>query len=251
MQKLSVVIITFNEANNIDRRIESIQGIADDIVIVDSFSTDKTEELCKAKGVRFIQHKFEGHIEQKNWAITQAKFPYILSLDADEALDETLQKSILEVKNNWQYDGYYMNRLTNYCGKWIYHCGWYPDKKLRLWDSRKGKWGGINPHDKYELTEGDKKTYSLKGNILHYSYYSIKEHIKQTEKFSTISANALFEKGKKSNLINLYISPIVKFIQSYIFQLGIFDGYYGFAICKISAKSTYLKYFKLKQLNNK
>ena len=255
MPKLSVVIITFNEEKNIARCLESIRGVADDIVVIDSFSSDKTEEICKAYGARFIQHQFEGHIQQKNWAITQAKYPHILSLDADEAIDETLKNSILQIKEKWEYSGYYMNRLTNYCGKWIYHCGWYPDRKLRLWDSLKGKWGGINPHDKYELSDGNlpagkagKNTSNLKGNILHYSYYSIEGHLKQTEKFSTISANALFDQGVKSNWMKLYISPIVKFIQSYFFQLGILDGYYGFTICKISAHSTYLKYFKLRQL---
>ena len=251
MQKLSVVIITFNEEKNIERCLKSIEGVADDIVVVDSFSTDRTEEICKSYGIRFIQNEFTGHIEQKNWAITQAKYPHILSLDADEALDEGLIKSIVEIKNNWQYGGYYLNRLTNYCGKWIYHCGWYPDKKLRLWDSSKGKWGGTNPHDKYELRDGEKSTARLKGNILHYSYYSIEQHCKQTEKFSSISANALFAKGKKINLVKLYISPLVKFIKSYLFQLGILDGYYGFIICKISAHSNYLKYFKLRELNKK
>ena len=249
MPQLSAVIITFNEEKNIGRCLDSLKDIADDIVVVDSFSSDKTEEICISKGVRFVQHKFAGHIEQKNWAITQAKFPYILSLDADEAVDETLKKSILTVKNNWQQDGYYMNRLTNYCGKWIRHCGWYPDKKLRLWDSRKGKWEGINPHDKYELFEGDKNTGYLKGDILHYSYYSIEQHLQQTEKFTTLSAKALHLKGIKSNWIKLFISPAVKFLQSYFLRLGILDGYYGFMVCKISAHSTYLKYYKLKQLN--
>lgn len=248
MPQLSVVIITFNEEKNIARCLDAVQGIADDIVVVDSLSTDKTEEIAKAKGARVISHPFEGHIEQKNWAITQAKYPHVLSLDADEVLDETLRRSILEIKNNWKYDGYYMNRLTNYCGKWIRHCGWYPDKKLRLWDSRKGKWGGFNPHDKYDLFEGDKNTGYLKGDILHYSYYSIEQHIEQTEKFTTLSANALNAKGKRSNWIKRYISPVFKFIQSYIFQLGILDGYYGFVICKLSAHSTYLKYYKLSKL---
>ncbi len=251
MPKLSVVIITFNEEKNIGRCLDSVQDIADDIVVVDSFSTDKTEEICIAKGARFIQHKFNGHIEQKNWAVTQAAFPHVLSIDADEALDATLKKSILEIKNNWLNDGYYMNRLTNYCGKWIYHCGWYPDRKLRLWDSGKGKWGGINPHDKYELTAGDGKTGRLNGNILHYSYYSIEGHIQQTEKFSTISAAALFASGKKTNWLQINLSPIVKFIKSYFFQLGILDGYYGFRICKISAHAVYLKYFKLNKLYKK
>ncbi len=248
MPEISVVIITFNEEKNIGRCLDSIKEIADDVVVIDSFSTDKTEEICKTKGARFVQHKFEGHIEQKNWAITQAKYPHILSLDADEALDETLVTSILKIKNNWQHEGYYMNRLTNYCGKWIYHCGWYPDKKLRLWNSRSGSWGGVNPHDKYELKDGDKNAGYLKGDILHYSYYSIEGHKKQTDKFTTISANALFAEGVKASWVKLYISPTVKFIQSYFLKFGMLDGYYGFQICKISAESTYLKYSKLKAL---
>ncbi len=249
MPKLSVVIITYNEEKNIARCIDSVLAVADDIVVVDSYSKDQTEDICKAKGVRFVQHAFDGHIEQKNWAISQAQYPHVLSLDADEALDETLQASILAIKNDWQCDGYYMNRLTNYCGKWIHHCGWYPDKKLRLWDSRKGKWGGVNPHDKYDLFEGDKHAGYLKGDILHYSYYSIAGHLKQTDKFSSIAAKALFASGKKANFIKLYLSPVAKFIQAYFLQLGILDGYYGFMVCKISANATYQKYYKLNQLN--
>ena len=143
MTQLSVVIITFNEERNISRCLDSVKDIADDVVVVDSFSVDKTEQICKEKGARFISHTFDGHIQQKNWAITQAKFPHILSLDADEALSDELKKSILEVKKNWKHDGYSMNRLTNYCGQWIYHCGWYPDRKLRLFNSKKGNWGGL------------------------------------------------------------------------------------------------------------
>jgi glycosyltransferase involved in cell wall biosynthesis len=246
MIPLSAVIITFNEEKNIGRCIDSLIGIADDIVVVDSFSTDKTEEICRSKGVRFVQHAFAGHIEQKNWAITQATYQHILSLDADEALDETLKKSVLEVKNNWEKQGYYMNRLTNYCGKWIKHCGWYPDKKLRLWDSAKGHWTGINPHDKYELHTGD--TGHLQGDILHYSFYTIEQHLRQVDYFTDISSKALFEKEKKANAFHLLINPTIKFLRDYIFKLGFLDGYYGFIVCKISAKATYLKYAKLKQL---
>jgi glycosyltransferase involved in cell wall biosynthesis len=248
MIPLSAVIITFNEEKNIGRCLDSLDGIVDDIVVVDSFSTDKTEEICRSKGVRFIQHAFEGHIEQKNWAITQANYPHILSLDADEALDKTLQESILNIKNNWLLDGYYMNRLTNYCGKWIRHCGWYPDQKLRLWDSRKGHWTGTNPHDKYELHEGDSCTTHIKGNILHYSFYTVEQHLKQVDYFTTISSKALFEKGKKATVFKLIVNPAVKFIRDYIFKLGFLDGYFGFIICKISARATYLKYAKLKLL---
>jgi glycosyltransferase involved in cell wall biosynthesis len=245
--KLSVVIITFNEERNIGRCLDSVKEIADDVVVVDSFSTDKTESICKEKGARFVQHKFEGHIEQKNWAITQAKFPHILSLDADEAPDEKLIASIKSVKADFINDGYEMNRLTNYCGKWIHHCGWYPDRKLRLWNSAKGKWGGINPHDKYELIASAKIGF-LEGNILHYSFYTVEQHYKQVEYFTDISSKAMFVQGKKSSSLKLIVKPFAKFIKDYFLKLGILDGYYGFVISRISAKATYLKYKKLLKL---
>lgn len=255
MIKISAVIITFNEEKNIARCLQSLQGVADDIVVVDSFSKDKTQEICASFGVRFVQHIFEGHIEQKNWAITQALYPHVLSLDADEALDETLKQEIVRAKENWLFDGYYMNRLTNYCGKWVHHCGWYPDTKLRLWDSRLGAWGGDNPHDKYELfadaapTGGqDKNTSKLKGDILHYSYYTREDHYKQVNYFTDILAKAQFKKGKTAPVLTLFFSPIVKFIKDYFFNLGFLDGKTGFVICRISAYATYLKYRKLRNL---
>lgn len=247
--KLSVVIITFNEERNIARCLESVKNIADEIVVLDSFSTDGTEGICHSYGVQFFQHAFDGHIQQKNRAITYATSPYVLSLDADEALDETLVKSIQEVKNNWTHDAYEMNRLTNYCGKWIKHCGWYPDRKLRIWDTRKGAWTGINPHDRYEMQPGSTQKHIV-GDILHYSYYTIAEHYKQVEYFTTISAKAYYEKGKRTNIITLWLSPVVKFLRDYIFKLGFLDGKYGFIICRISAYATYLKYKKLKQLQH-
>lgn len=248
MIRLSVVIITFNEENNIGRCLDSVKEVADDIVVVDSFSKDRTKEICLAKGARLVEHAFEGHIQQKNWAITQAKYPHVLSLDADEALDEKLKRSILAVKQNWQKDGYYMNRLTNYCGHWIRHCGWYPDRKLRLWDSRKGEWRGINPHDKYEMFEGDRNTGFLEGDILHYSFYTEEDHIRQIEYFTTISARALHAKGRKPNYIKLYLSPLAKFIESYFLKAGFLDGKYGYLVCRNSAWATRLKYRKLQQL---
>lgn len=247
MIKLSVVIITFNEEKNIGRCIDSVQDIADDIVVLDSFSTDKTEEICISKDVRFIKHKFDGHIEQKNRVITYAQNPYVLSLDADEALSEELKKSIIEVKNNWDYDSYNFNRLTNYCGKWIKHTGWYPDKKLRLWDSRKGKWGGINPHDKYEMENGT-STKFIKGDLLHYSYYSISEHIKQVDKFTDIGANELFKNNKKTSIVSLLAKTFWKFNRDYFFKLGVLDGYYGFVISVISMYATFIKHAKLRQM---
>ncbi|MGZ4099486.1 MAG: glycosyltransferase family 2 protein, partial [Bacteroidia bacterium] len=246
--KLSVVIITYNEEKNLERCLLSVKEVADEIVVLDSFSTDKTQSIAEKHGAKFFQHKFDGHIQQKNRAITYASSPFVLSLDADEALDKTLSASILEVKKDFKKDGYYMNRLTNYCGHWVKHCGWYPDKKLRLWDSRKGTWTGINPHDKYELFEGDEKTGQLKGDILHYSYYSVEDHYKQVEYFTNIASKAFVEKGKKAPVFKLIVNPVAKFIDHYFLHLGFLDGKAGYRISKISAYATYLKYKKIRQI---
>jgi glycosyltransferase involved in cell wall biosynthesis len=247
MLKLSVVIITLNEEKNIGRCLESVKDIADEIVIVDSFSTDHTEEICQSFNVRFIKHEFKGHIEQKNWAIDQATHLHVLSLDADEELSDRLKNSILEVKGNWKYDGYYFNRLTNYCGKWIRHTSWYPARKLRLWDKSKGKWGGVNPHDKFKLERGASKKF-LKGDLLHYSYYSINEHVAQINNFSTIVANAYFKDNKKASYFNIIFHPVWRLFRDYIIKLGFLDGFYGLVVSVNSAHETFLKYIKLRNL---
>jgi len=247
MQKISAVIITYNEEKNIERCLNSVKDIADEIVVVDSFSSDKTEEICSGYQVKFIKHAFEGHIEQKNWAITQASNPYILSLDADEALSDSLKRSIQSIKVNWKHDGYKFNRLTNYCGKWIKHTGWYPDRKLRLWDSRKGSWKGVNPHDKYEMIKGSVVKH-LKGDLLHYSYDSIKQHVDQVNKFTDIASVAAFKDGKNSNFMKIVFHPFWKFIRDYLIKFGFLDGYYGFVISMISAHATFLKHLKIREL---
>jgi glycosyltransferase involved in cell wall biosynthesis len=250
MIKLSVVIITFNEEKNIERCLNSVKEVADEIVILDSFSKDKTKEICEKYGAKFFEHKFDGHIEQKNRAIAYASYAYVLSLDADEALNETLKESILKVKENFNKQGYYMNRLTNYCGHWVKHCGWYPDRKLRLFDKHKGHWTGTNPHDKYELFEGDEKAGHLKGDILHYSYYTLDDHYSQVEYFTNIASKAYYAKGKKAGIHKLILNPVSKFISHYIINLGFLDGKAGYLISRISAYATWLKYKKLRDLHN-
>ncbi|MEN8928030.1 MAG: glycosyltransferase family 2 protein [Flavobacteriales bacterium] len=245
--KISAVIITFNEEKNIGRCLESLKDIADEIVVVDSFSEDRTKEICELQGAKFITHKFEGHIQQKNWAITQASNKVVLSLDADEALSDNLKSSILEVKNNWNAEGYSFNRMTNYCGKWIKHGLWYPDVKLRMWDSSKGKWGGKNPHDTYMLEKNAIKKH-LKGDLLHYSYYSIEEHQLQADKFAKIAAGAYHEAGKKSSIFKVIFSPISRFLSSYVFNRGFLDGKAGWTIALISYKETKQKYKLLRDL---
>ena len=250
MVKLSVVVITFNEEKNIGRCLESVKDVADEVVVVDSNSTDGTETICKSFDVRFIQHDFEGYIEQKNYALKQTKFKNVLSLDADEALSDELKASILEVKSNISASGYTMNRLTNYVGTWVHHCGWYPDTKLRLFNRDKGEWGGNNPHDEFRFTQKTKIKH-LKGDLLHYSYHSVEDHYEQVEHFTDIASRTYYEKGKRAAVIKLVFSPAFKFIRDYFFRLGFLDGKVGFQICWISAGATRKKYVKLKKLHMK
>lgn len=249
--KISAVVITYNEENNIERCLESLKEVADEAVVVDSFSSDRTEEICQNKGAHFIQHRFEGHIEQKNYAVSCASNQRILSLDADEALSEKLKHSILTAKKNWEYDGYSVNRLTNYCGKWIRHCGWYPDRKLRLWDRSKGHWRGVNPHD-HVIMDKNSPICHLNGDLLHYSYPTIKHHISQINSFSDIAARAAFERGRSSNvLIDLCLNPTLTFLKKYFLNLGILDGYEGFVISVNTAYGKFLKYIKLRELDKR
>lgn len=248
MTAISLVIITYNEEKNIKRCLQSAAEIADEIIVVDSFSTDATEKICTEFNVKFIKHKFEGHIEQKNWAVAQAENNYVLSLDADEALSAELLESIKRVKKNWDADGYEMNRMTNYCGKWIKHCGWYPDKKLRLWDRRKGEWGGVNPHDKYEMQNGSSIKH-LKGDLLHYSYYSISDHVNQMQKFTDISARMKYEGGKNISVFMIIVRIMYSFLKKYFIKLGILDGYYGFVISVLFVYTNFLKDIKLRELH--
>ena len=250
MIQLSVVIITLNEEKNIARCLDSVIDIADEIVIVDSNSTDNTEAICKLYDTRFIQHAFIGYIEQKNYALTQTKFKHVLSLDADEALSDKLKASILQIKSNFEADGYTMNRLANYGGKWIHYSGWYPDVKLRLFDRRKGEWTGLIIHEKFELYKNG-KTEHLKGDLLHYSFHSVEDHRKQSEKFTTLGAQADFEKGKKAPFYKILGGPVAKFFKHYFFNCGFLDGKEGFIICWISAGATHTKYRKLRNLYKK
>ncbi len=249
MVKVSAAIITFNEEHNIERCIKSVQDVVDEIVVVDSYSTDQTKAICEKLGVTFIKNKFEGHIEQKNFALTKTTHDIVLSLDADEALDEKLKNEIMAAKSNFKADGYYFNRLTNYVDKWIYYCGWYPDRKLRLFNKTKAKWSGVNPHDIIKMSEDSKKVY-LPGNLLHYSYDSITDHVNQTNKFTTIAAKEAFNRGVRSNTFKIVTRPILKFFKDYFLKKGFLDGRYGFIICCINALSALLKYSKIKDIQD-
>lgn len=246
--KISGVVITFNEEKNIERCLLSLLKVCDEIVVVDSNSIDKTIEIATKYNAKIIKQDFLGYTEQKNFAIDQASFDIILSLDADESLSEELIKSISEVKSLMRFDGYEMNRLTNYCGKWVHHCGWYPDRKIRLFDRRKARWKGGALHEKMTM-EKDASITRIKGDLLHYSYYTIDDHLKQIEKFTQISSQELFEKNYCPSYLKIAISGPVKFFRDFIMKLGFLDGYTGFRISFISSFATFLKYAKVRELH--
>lgn len=247
---LSVVIITYNEERNLARCLASVKDLAREIVVLDSFSVDKTEEIARSFGAHFVQHTFDGHIQQKNRAWNLATSQWVLSLDADEAVDEALASSIREALSSQNdYSGFTMNRLTNYCGTFIHHSGWYPDTKLRLFRKGCGEWGGINPHDRFDLTNNGKSAH-LKGDILHYSYYTREDHLKQIEYFSTIASNELFNRGKKVSWLHIIAKVGFQYIKNLVLKLGFLDGKAGFTIARLSAYATWRKYYKLKQLHH-
>jgi len=248
MPKISAVIITFNEELFIGKCLASIDGIADEIVVVDSFSTDATEEICKKYNVRFVKHEFEGFRDQKNYALGLAKFKNILSLDADEAISDELRASILAVKDNWLYDGYLFNRRSNYCGKWINHSHSYPDRQLRLFYADHGKWGELNLHERFMMSNGA-KVGKLKGDLLHWPFSSPQDHLDKMKKYSMIGAEEYHKAGRKANIFSPYIHLIWGFIRSYIIKGGFLDGREGYVICTTYAKSTFNKYKKLRELN--
>lgn len=248
---LSAVIITKNEERNILRCLNSLLDVADEIVVVDSGSTDNTEKTCKSFNVRFVQQDWLGYSEQKNFANNLASNDWILSIDADEELSEKLKNSISELKNQRLSDDevFSMNRLTNYCGHWIRHCGWYPDRKIRIWNRTVGKWQG-EIHETIEFSTEIKETV-LHGDLLHYSFATPEDYENQQFKFAKMRGQHYFMKGKRHAGFYMVMSPIFAFVQHYFFQLGFLDGRDGFHICRINAKATKLKYKTLKELTDK
>ena len=247
-RKLSATIITLNEEKNIERCLISLRDIVDEVIVLDSFSEDRTVEICKSMGAIVVQRKWEGYAASKNFVNSLAKHDYIFSIDADESLDSKLQKAILEVKKSGFTDVYAVNRLTNYCGKWIKYSGWHPDIKTRIFPKERTKWAGAYVHEELEI-EGAFKTILLEGNLLHYSYYNFNEHRVRADKYSALTAKKMAEKGKKASLFKPYLSGLGRFIAMFLLKKGFLDGKMGFKIALISAQSNIFKYKELRKIN--
>ena len=243
----SVAIITYNEEANIRECIESVNSLADEIVVLDSNSTDKTLEIAKTfEKVKIYSQKFKGHIEQKNDAILLCQGEWILSLDADERATPELLKNIESTLNNPNdLNGYKVSRLTFHMGRYIRHSGWYPLYRYRFFRKGFAKWTGENPHDYIEINgKGDK----LKGDIIHYSFKDLSHQVDTINKFSSIVAFTRSKKGISFSVFRSLVKPLSKFLEIYIFKLGFLDGYPGFVIAISSAYSTFLKTAKMYEM---
>lgn len=247
MVKLSVVIITLNEERNIERCLRSVMPVADEIVVVDSSSTDRTCEIAQQYGARVVTQAFMGYVKQRAFADECATHNHILAIDADEVLSQELQESINKIKKDTKHNAYRLARLNFYCGQPIRHCGWYPDRKIRLYDRTKGKWHGAMVHEYWQLHDAGQQVGLFKGDLLHYTFNTISDHIKQIEKFTEMSARAAVAQGKDCSLLKVWLGPKWTFFTMYVIKAGFLDGYYGMLVCKYSAMAAMIKYSKIRQ----
>jgi len=247
MSKISATIITYNEEEHIGGCIDSLWKVADEIIVVDSFSKDGTKEICLNKNVLFVEHAFKSHIDQKNYAVSLTSFDHVISLDADERLSNELVQSILQVKESWPAEAYHMNRLSTYSNKWIRRGNWYPDKKIRLWNKNFANWGGKNPHDRVILKNGINPLH-LNGDILHKAYQNSEEALDKIQSYSEIYAKQ-FRGKETSSVFKIILRASFTFFKSYIIKRGIFDGFEGLMVAMAESNHTFYKYAKLYEEN--
>jgi glycosyltransferase involved in cell wall biosynthesis len=244
--KITATIITRDEERNIARAIESLR-CCDEILIVDSGSTDRTTELAEKLGARVVEAGWRGYAGQKNWAAEQAANDWILSLDADEALSEALEAEIWNLKKTGpRFDAYTMPRLARYLGRWVLHSGWYPDRKIRLYDRGKARWVGDFVHESV-MSEG--RVGHLEANILHFTCESLAENVKTMDRYTTLAAQELAARRVKVPLWRVMAAPVWTFVKTYVVERGFLDGFEGLVISYMAAFYTFLKYAKARNMS--
>ncbi len=250
MKKISAALITYNEQDKIEACLESLEGLCDDIVVLDSYSTDSTVELSRRFTDRVIQEKWHGYTKQKQLATDLAEHDWVLSLDGDEKLSSLLRQELLEWKAqpNDYCDSYKLPRLTFFMGRWIRHTTWYPDWQVRLFRRSRARWQGRNIHEGV-TAEGRQRKFS--GHLLHYTYSSISEYLVQLENFSSLAAMDYHEVGKKVGVLRLVLSPPSVFLKNYIARAGFMDGIPGLVVSILASVSTFFKYLKLWELQGR
>jgi glycosyltransferase involved in cell wall biosynthesis len=245
--KITATIITLNEERNIARAIESLR-CCDQIVVLDSGSIDRTAELAANLGAVVVENSWRGYASQKNRAAEQAENDWILSLDADEALSEALEAEIWTLKKRGpDCEAYTMPRLAKYMGRWILHGGWYPDRKVRLYNRNKARWVGDFVHESVKV---DGRIGHLESNLLHFTCDSLSEHLKTLDRYTTLAAEELVSRKEKIGLSRLIADPAWTFVKSYVIQRGFLDGMEGLTIAHMAALYTYLKYAKARNMGS-
>jgi glycosyltransferase involved in cell wall biosynthesis len=245
MNRLSACLITFNEEHNLPRALASLAGIADEIVVVDSGSADRTAEIAKARGVSFFARPFTNHADQKNYAASCAGNDWIFLLDADEELSGELRNSLLEWKEGEpEFPVYEMARLTWYLGAWIHHSRWYPDFQRRLYRRDSANFSGMI----HSALRFEGKAGRLRGDLLHYTIRTFSEHEAKVEGYTTVIARELFSQGKRSWRAAMWLAAPWSWFQNYVLYLGFLDGYRGWLIARMAARGTWLKFKKLGKL---
>lgn len=247
MQPLSVIIITFNEAANISRCIGSVQQLADEIIVVDSFSTDNTPEIAQSLGARVFSRPWPGYAAQREWAAGQTTHDLILALDADEFLSPELTEAIHQVKLNPSADTYSFSRFNKIGPYWVRFGSWNPDRKLRLFYKDKVRFIHTGGHDTISPVQ-QASHQRLNGKLLHFAYDNLHQRITQINKLSSDSANYLFHIGRKTSWAHILLKPIFRFFAEYFIKLGCLDGFYGFAIAASSAQYVFWREYKLLEL---
>lgn len=244
MDRISAVLITKDEARNVDRCLASLAPVVDEIVVVDGFSTDDTVARCERLGARVVQHGWLGFGPQKNYANGLARHEWILSVDADEALDPFLQRAIAEAKKAGLRGAYEIARLNWYYGRFVRHGLEYPDRKVRLFPRSKVSWNASLVHEGLELAEPLPVT-RLDGHLLHFTYQRVAEHVAKQDRYTTLAAEDAFRRGVRPSLAKLILSPLVVLLKSYLLKRGFLDGVHGLVLSVLHANGTFLKNAKL------
>ena len=245
MNRLSVCLITLNEERNLPRALRSIEGIADEVVVVDCGSQDRTQEIARALGARVVVRGWTDFAEQKDFAASAASNDWILSLDADEELSTDLRKSILDWKQRKpEFAVYEMARRAQYLGAWIKHCGWYPDPQRRLYHRNSAKFQGIV----HESLRFEGQPGRLRGDLLHYTMDSFADHEDKVERYTTLAARQMYEAGKRSWRAAMWLATPWTCFSTFVLRGGFLDGYRGWLISRMAARSVWLKFKKLGKL---
>jgi len=250
MDKISSVVITYNAAAIIGKCIDALKTVSDEIIIIDSFSTDTTPEICKQKETIFIQHQWLGYGTQKNFGISKASYNYILSIDADEIISDELATSIVKEKQSGLQGQYSLFRINYYYIKFSKHGASGPGAKVRLFNKNNARWNEREVHETL-IIHKEEKIKQLRGYLLHYSYRSISHQIEKINNYTTLGAKELYKKGKKHFLLKMIFGPPVNFILNYFIRFGFLDGVHGFVLSCFAAHESFVKYAKLWEMEKK